>query len=171
MMGNRIVVVAGALIAFLLQVLLAPHIAIGFGLPNFMVAFCLAIAVARQDLTGPVLTFLMGLLYDLLSGGPVGGMAFSLTLAGALASSTFRRANNDTTFMAVAVLVGAVFVAELVYGLLFLLFGYAIGFGEALAFRILPCFLYDFVIALAFYFILTRILVQGAPSRSEIRQL
>ena len=171
MMGDRIVVVVGALIAFLLQVLLAPHIAIGFGFPNFMVAFCLAIAVARQDLTGPVLTFLMGLLYDLISGGPVGGMAFSLTLAGAVASSTFRRANNDTSFMAIAVLVGSVLLAELVYGLLFLLFGYAIGFGEALVYRVLPCFIYDLVIALAFYFLLTRLLGQNTPTSSEIRQL
>lgn len=171
MMGDRAIVVIGALAALLLQLLLAPHIAIGFAIPNFMVAFCLAAAVARQDATGPVLTFAMGLVYDLLSGGPVGGMAFSLTLVGALASSAFRRANNDTSFIAVALLAAAVFLNELVYGLLFLVFGYAAGFGEALVFRILPCFVYDLVIALAFYFALTRLLGRSAPARSEIRQL
>lgn len=171
MMGDRIVIAVAALISLLLQVLIAPHIAIGFAVPNFMAAFCLAAAVARQDATGPVLTFALGLIYDLISGGPVGGMAFSLTLCGALASSTFRRANNDTIFIAVAVLAGAAFLTELVYGVLFLMFGYAAGLGEALAFRVLPCFLYDFVVALVFYFALTRLLGRRTPSRSEIRQL
>ena len=171
MTDDRFVVGVGAFLSLLLQVLLAPHIAIGFGVPNFIAAFCLAMAVARQDAFNPVLTFVMGLLYDLLSGGPVGGMAFALTLVSALASSVFRRANNDTVFMAVAVLVGAVFLTELSYGILFLMFGSAMGFAEAFAFRVLPCFLYDVVIALVLFFVLTRLVVQRTPSRSEIKQL
>ena len=171
MTDDRFVVGVGAFLSLLLQVLLAPHIAIGFGVPNFIATFCLAMAVARQDASGPVLTFVMGLLYDLLSGGPIGAMAFSLTLVGALASSVFRRTNNDTVFMAIAVLVGAVFLTELAYGILYLLFGSAMGFAEALAFRVLPCFLYDIVIALVFYFVLTRLVGQKAPSHSEIKQL
>ena len=174
MMADKVPFVIGAVIVLLVQVFLAPHIAIGFAVPNFMLAYCLVFSVARPNLADPVLPFVMGLLYDLLSGGPVGAMAFTLTVACSLETSVFRRQSNDTAFMGVAVLLGGVLVAELVYGLFFLLFGYAASFPDALVYRVLPCFLYDTVIALALYLPFARLFGQGqgsAPLRSEIKQL
>ena len=172
MLSDRIVVIAGAVIAFLLQVLLAPHIAIGFAFPNFMLAFCLAVAVARPGNFGPVLPFVMGLVFDLISGGPVGVMAFTLTALSMLEAWAIRRIGYDTVFMAVTVLVGGVFLTELVYGLFLLLFGFAMSFPEALVYRVLPCFLYDLVISVAVFLAAFRLLGRGGgPLRSEITQL
>lgn len=171
MTNNRVVICISAFLSLLMQVFLAPHIAIGFALPNFIVAFCLAIVIVQQGTGGFILAFVMGLLYDLLSGGPVGGMAFSLTLVVAFASAMFRRANNDTLFITIAVLAGAVLLTEVIYGMLFLLFGYAMSLADALVFRVVPCFLYDFVIAFVFFFVLTRLVGTRTPLRSEIKQL
>ena len=168
---DRIVIAVGALAAFLLQVLIAPHIAILSAMPNFMVAFSLAIAIARKEGVSPILPFAMGLLFDLLSGGPVGAMAFSLTAASALGSWIYRRTGNDTLFMAIAVLAASVFVLELLYGLLILLFGFAAGFFEAFVYRMLPCFIYDFIVTLIAYLVVVRFLNRDVPLQSEIKQL
>ena len=168
---ERMIIVVGAIFAALLQAFLAPNIAIGYAVPNFAVAFCLAVAIARADIFGPVLPFVLGLVYDLMSGGPVGAMAFSLTAFSMLAAWLFQRANNDTVFMAIAVLLLGVVLVELTYGMFYLLFGYAAGFFEALVYRILPCFVYDAVLALLLYLVLARFLRREAPLQSEIRQL
>ena len=168
---DRIIVVVGAVVAVLLQAFVAPHIAIGYAVPNVLAAYCLAIAVVRADSAGPVLPFVLGLVYDLMSGGPVGAMAFTLTAVSTLASWLFQRANNDTVFMAIAVLFASVLLVELAYGVFYLLFGYAAGFFEAFAYRIVPCFVYDAVLALVLYLLASRFLRREAPLQSEIRQL
>ena len=168
---DRIIVIAGAIVAFLLQVILAPHIAVFSTVPNFMAAYCLAMAVARPGSAGLLMPFIMGLLYDLASGGPVGAMAFSLTAFSALGSWVFPRVNNDTAFMAVVVLAVSVFLTELAYGLLFLLSGYSAGVLEAFAYRVLPCFIYNFVIALVVYLVAMRLLNRDPVMQSEIKQL
>ena len=168
---ERIVAIAGAIIAVLLQVFLAPHIPIGYAAPNFLVAYCLALAIVRADANGPVMPFVLGLLYDLMSGGPVGAMAFTLTAFSMAASWVYQRANNDTKFMAIAVLLAGVLLVELAYGTFCLLFGYAAGFFEAFVYRVLPCFAYDAVLSLAIYLVMARFLKREAPLQSEIRQL
>lgn len=168
---ERIAIIVGAVLATLLQVLLAPHIPIAYAIPNFMVAYCMAVSVVRASEISPVLPFLLGLLYDLMSGGPVGAMAFTLTLFSMLSAWLFQRANNDTRFMAIAVLVMSILFVELTYGMVYLLFGYAAGFIEAIVYRIVPCFLYDAVIAVVLYFAVSRLLRREAPLQSEIRQL
>ena len=169
--GERIVIAVAAVVAVLAQVLLAPHISIGFATPNLILAIVIVIAVARAEQFGPLLPFVLGLVYDLLSGGPVGAMAFALTSMGMLSAWFFRRLNNDTIFMAIAVIVAGVLSTEFVYGLFFLMFGYAAGFLEALVYRILPCFVYDVVIAIALYLVMSRFFQNDAPLTSEIRQL
>ena len=168
---ERIIIVASAVITCLLQMFLAPHVAVGYAVPNFMAALCLAMAIVRAETLGPVLPFVLGLLYDLMSGGPVGAMAFSLTVFSMVASAVFQRANNDTVFMAVAVLLASVLLVELTYGMFYLLFGYSANFLEALAYRVFPCFVYDAVLALVIYLVLARFLRREAPLQSEIRQV
>ena len=169
--AERMVAIAGAVVAVVLQVLLAPHIIVGFAAPNFAAAFCLALAIARPDGVSPVLPFVLGLLYDLLSGGPVGGMAFVLTAFSALTAWVFRRVNNDTLFMALSVLAASVLLVELSYGILYLLLGYAANVVEAFVYRVLPCFVYDAVLALISYLVIGRLAARSVPSQPEITQL
>ena len=169
--GERIIVGIAAVVVVLLQVLVAPHIAIGYAVPNFIAAFCLAIAVARSESSGPVMPFVLGLIFDLVSGGPVGAMAFALPLLVTLESWLFERMNNDTLFMVIAVVGICLFLVEFIYGMVFLLFGYSAGFIEAFVYRILPCFVYDFVLALIAYAGASRFLGGDTVTRTEIKQL
>lgn len=172
MLANpRSLTIVGAVAAVLLQVLVAPHIAIGYGMPNVIAAYCLVVAVVQPGLFRHVLPFAMGLVYDLISGGPVGAMAFSLTAVCAFASWFFRRSGNDTVFMGLASLAVGALLAEFVYGVFFLMFGYSANLLDAFVFRILPCFLYDAVIVFALYPLALRFLSSKAPLRSEITQL
>ena len=105
----------GAVIAVLLQVVVAPNIALASALPNFVLAYALVLAVVRPDRTGPMLAFVLGLVFDLLGSGPVGAMAFLLVLVTFLASRAFSVLDNDTLFMPLVILVVSTLVVELFY--------------------------------------------------------
>ena len=168
---ERIFSLVGAVVVLLLQVLLAPHISIGYALPNFVCAFCLVMALVHPRVTGPVYCFILGLAFDFVSGGPLGAMAFVLTLVSTFESWLFLRANNDTRFMAITVLVGCVFACEILYGGIFLLFGYSAGVLEAFVMHSLPCFIYDFIIALVMLLLMLHMPRESVVTRTEIKQL
>ena len=64
--------VIGAIIAVVLQIALAPNIALFGVVPNFIMAYVLIVSIVCPDQSGPVFAFVLGLLFDLLGTGPVG---------------------------------------------------------------------------------------------------
>ena len=104
--------VIGAVIAVLLQITVAPAITLFEAVPNFIVAFCIVRAVATPASSGSVMPLVLGLLFDLMGGGPVGGMAFVLVLVTFLASRLFMALNNDTLFMPVAIMLACIMLVE-----------------------------------------------------------
>ena len=84
---NNLVLVVGAIAAFVLQIALAPAVALFSAQPNFLLAYALVVAIVIPTEAGPVLPFVMGLLYDLTGTGPVGGMALLLVIACFLATA------------------------------------------------------------------------------------
>ena len=100
---NNLVLVVGAIAAFVLQIALAPAVALFSAQPNFLLAYALVVAIVIPTEAGPVLPFVMGLLYDLTGTGPVGGMALLLVIACFLASRVFSLMDNDTLFMPLAI--------------------------------------------------------------------
>lgn len=62
---NNLVLVVGAIVAFVLQIALAPAVALFSAQPNFLLAYALVVAIVIPTEAGPVLPFAMGLLYDL----------------------------------------------------------------------------------------------------------
>lgn len=171
MTPDRIAIVVGAVLAVVLQIALAPYIAIGPAMPNFIIVFTLIVAVSRPHAFGALLPFIMGLAYDLVSGGPVGAMAFSLTAVSYLIARLFSALENDTLFMPLAMLAIGVFLTELVYGLFIMLFGYNAGIVEALAYRVAPCFAYDLVVGIILYLFTTRFFRQQQAGRLDVMQL
>lgn len=168
---ERIFTIVGALVALLLQVVVAPYIPLFSAVPNFVVAFTCAIAIARSHSYGPVMPFLLGLLFDVVGGGPLGAMAFSLTLFTFVASRVFAGASNDTVFMAIAFVALAVLLVDVSYGIFLLLFGYNASLFEAIAYRIAPCFLYDVVIGIVVFFVASRFAQPKVAPRTDITQL
>ena len=146
--GERVIMAIGALAAVALQVFVAPHIGVLGGIPNFVVVWAVLVAVTRPSRFGPVLPFVLGLAFDLFSGGPVGAMAFSLTAFSMGTALFLEHMNNDTRFMSIVALALGLVLVELSYGVFLLLFGYNAGLLEAVAYRVVPCFLYDLVVGL-----------------------
>ena len=168
---ERIFIVVGAVVALLLQLLVAPYIIVLSAMPNFTIAFTVAVAIARPRQYGPVLPFVLGLAYDLISGGPVGAMAFSLTLFTYLIARYFDSVGNDSLVMSLAFIVLGVLLVELSYGIFLLLFGFSANLFEALVYRMAPCFIYDSVLAVVCFFIARRFVQPTGATRADITQL
>lgn len=130
--------VIGAVIAVLLQITVAPAITLFEAVPNFIVAFCIVRAVATPASAGSVMPLVLGLLFDLMGGGPVGGMAFVLVLVTFLASRLFMALNNDTLFMPVAIMLACIMLVEVMYGLIVVVCGADVPLGEAFLYRTRP---------------------------------
>lgn len=167
---DRIAIVVGAILAVFLQVALAPYIAILAAMPNFIVIFALIVAVSRPFAYGAVLPFVLGLVFDLASGGPVGAMAFSLTAFSYLVARLFSSLDNDTLFMPLAMLALGLFLVEFAYGMFLLMFGYSAGLLEAIAYRVAPCFVYDLVIAVILYLFTSRFFRQQGSIHHDVMQ-
>ena len=163
---SRIATFVGAFIAVALQLLIAPNIAISSALPNFVAAYVIVLSVTRPQPASTVLAFLLGLLYNLVAGGPVGGMALLLVLVAFLASRAFAALANDTLFMPIAILVVSSLVVELLYAALLMLLGLDVALLDALAQRVLPCALYDSVVGLVMYPLVLKF-VAGATTPRE----
>lgn len=148
---DRIFVLIGAAIACLLQVVIAPQISIAQVMPNFLVIWALLVAVTRARVGNIVLPFVLGLLFDLMTGGPLGAMAFCLTLFAVASSALFVAIDNDTLFVSLTALAVGILLVELSYGIGMLLLGYEASFVDALVYRIVPCFIYDTIIAFALF--------------------
>ncbi len=171
MTPDRIAVIVGAVLALFLQLVLAPYITILSAMPNFVVIFTLIVAVSRPHSFGALLPFVLGLLYDLLTGGPVGVMAFSLTAFSYLVARLFASLENDTLFMPLAMMALGIFLVELAYGMLLTLFGYNAGLFEAISYRVAPCFVYDLVLGVILYLFTTRFFRTSGAIHHDITQL
>lgn len=158
--SERIFIVAGAVLSVLMQVLVAPHIALfgGMAFPNVIVVFTMLVAVTRPAQFNPILPFVLGLVFDLISGGPVGAMAFSLTVFSVVTALFVSRMSNDTSFVEIISLAIGLLLVELSYGVFLMLFGYPVDFFGALAYRVVPCFLYDFFLGAVLYPLVSRFL-------------
>ncbi len=164
-MSRTLAVVIGAALAVLLQVVVAPAMAIGGIVPNFLLAYALAVVLARPHALGVVLPVVLGLLFDLLGGGPVGAMGLFLLLATLAVKRLYLMLDNDTLFIPLGLLVAAVFCVELLYAVLLVVCGFPVALGQALLLRGLPCALYDTVLAVALFLIMRFVL-----GRIEARQ-
>lgn len=143
--------IIGTIVAIILQAVLAPYLAIGSAVPNLLLAFAVAYAVASRRTTVCIMPFVAGLAYDLLGSGPVGAMAL-LTLAACFAATNLvMRFGDDSPFMPVVSIVGVIFLANILYAVLCTTCGWDVGLGEALLNRSLPTGLYDTVVALVMY--------------------
>ncbi len=155
------------LVVLILQVVIAPAIGIGYGLPNFVLAFCVAFAVASRRTNVVVMPFLAGLAFDLLGTGPVGGFALLCLVASGVAALLYDRMDNDTLFIPLACICICILGAEVLYACICVTCGWHVGLGEALLYRSLPNFLYDTVIALVMYPLL-RLLLRRTSGSAEM---
>ncbi|MDD7369284.1 MAG: rod shape-determining protein MreD [Berryella intestinalis] len=147
---------AGALVALLLQLLAAPALSIGGAVPNFAIVFVMAYALVRPHRLGPVMPFALGLAFDLVSGAPVGSMAFSLLLISIVVARLFEALDNDAILVPLVLLGGGVLAVELIHALFMLAGGVSASLGDALIHVVVPCAVYEFFLGAATYLVMHR---------------
>lgn len=136
-----------AIVVLLVQLIIAPYINIGYGMPNFVL--CATIVLSLLDSRSPkyILFFLMGLIYDLSSSSPIGLMALTCLVISFILSLLNNIFENDSLGMQIALIVLGCFFGEFLYAILIIICSTDVSFPEAVLYRILPCGLYDSVLA------------------------
>lgn len=167
MSGFRVAVGVGALVVVLLQIVVAPNIALFAAVPNFILSYVLVVAVTSGASCGLVMPFVLGLLFDLVGGGPVGACAFLLVLATFLLSRAAALTDNGTLFMPLVLLLGSTLLVQVLYGVLLAMCGAVASPIEAFFYRSLPCALYDGVIGLVMYPLVMRFVTRRQAAQPE----
>ena len=157
----KLPVVIGALIAIILQIVVAPNVNVLSAAPNFILCYVVAIAVGNARNVGYVLPFVCGLVYDIAGSGPVGAMAFVCVAVTFAASLAFQAFDNETLFIPVAIIIASCFLANIAYGILMIACGVDVGLLDALRCVCLPCGLYDTVLSLIAYPLVLRFALKG----------
>lgn len=127
-----------------LQVMIAPYIAISGVSPNFMLLGAVCAGILCGPRRGCAIGFLCGLLFDLSTTGPIGAMAFILTVVGYLMGVFAADLLQQNWFMPVFALFIAAFVTELLRVIVLALFG-QVAFLSGLVHVVFPGTLYDAV--------------------------
>ena len=162
--------IIGALIVFVLQIVLAPNIAVFSLVPNFFAAYALVVAIARPQSSAVVLGFVLGMIYDILGYGPMGSMALLLVIATFCITQVFAVLDADSFSIAFVLLLVFLLVVELAYALILLLFGMVDSLGAAIIYRALPGALYNCVLALIFYPLAQRFIAVSSSGRKDFSQ-
>lgn len=166
MLNERILVIVGAVVAVLLQVLVAPNISLFSAVPNFLIVYTLLVAMVVPDEEHYVLAFVMGFISDLLGYGPVGALAFLLIIAAFIASRLHAAFANGTVFVPLIAMMATIFVVEVCYALFMLIAGSGLSVGDSFMYRVIPATLYDCVLGLLLYPVMRR-LFSASPMAVE----
>lgn len=164
-MRAMITLIAGSAVALLLQVVLAPNIAIMGAMPNFVLVYAGAAAMIYQGDAAIVAAFLSGLVFDLALGSPVGVMAALLTLAAFAASRAGAFFGNDTLGASLLACMACSLLVEALYALYFVVAA-GVPFFDALLMRALPCALFDCAMGLIAFPLIAFLFARSAPAHS-----
>ncbi len=173
-MRESIIAIVGGVVAVLLQIIVAPNIAIFSAMPNFVLAYTGIVAMLCRENKIVVLAFFLGLAYDLLGSNPVGLMSGLLVLVAFIAGRAYDMFGNDTVFVPLAVSMVCSLLVELIYAVVLSVFGSGASLGDAILLRALPCAFYDAAMGLIVFPLLTVFLkpsarAQKGPSQTTVR--
>jgi rod shape-determining protein MreD len=154
---------AALLAGAVLQAALAPYLAIGQVVPNFLLLVVVTIALVEGPGPGAAVGFSAGLIFDLLGSGPVGPMILVLTLTGYLTGLVHENMFAEGWLLPLTVLGIATLSAEVAYGLILLLLGSGGPFWGTFLTKMLPAAIYNTALALLIFPWLARFLRQERP--------
>lgn len=138
-------IVVMGIVAFLLQVILSPNIAIGGISPNFFLVMLVPVCIISSQRGSVVTGFVFGLLFDLVGAGPVGAMALVMSAAGYFLSGMLSSIKLDR--MSVWMIACAILslVVSFVFCIVLSITGYEQSFFASIVFRVLPWTVYTLV--------------------------
>lgn len=165
--STNIRIYIGSLIVIILQILLGPIISINAVVPNMLLAYTIVCIVIRPDKMHLVFAFIMGILYDLVCSGPVGAMAFVMVVFAFIVANVLRRLEIINLGVSLLTIAVSVFFVELFYGVFQVSILVNAPFVEVLAYRILPCAIYDIILAFIMFAIMARIIAPPVTTSAE----
>ncbi len=143
-------------VCFVLEAALGPNIAVAGGRIDFMLIFAGCVALSFGGTYGVLCSFGAGLLFDLMTSGPVGAMAFLLTLSSFFLGAEDRDRLADDMAGACRLFFVSAAAVELAYQLCLALTSQQGSFVDVVFRRWLPSTLLDCVVFLPFVFLLSR---------------
>lgn len=156
---NRSGAVIGAIVvSFLLQIMVAPHVAVLGAVPSFPVLVVITLAIVEGPAAGAVSGFAAGLVLDMLGIGPIGAWALVLVLVGYVAGMLQENLFAEGWLQPLTVAVVVSVSAELAYLVVMAVLGSGAPFWRSVVAVVLPRGVYNVVLAVLFYPWLGRIL-------------
>ncbi|MBN2848121.1 MAG: rod shape-determining protein MreD [Coriobacteriia bacterium] len=152
--------------AFVLQVMLAPHLAVFGVVPNLFLLVVITLSFVEGPVAGAVAGFAAGLLFDLLGAEPVGAWALVLTVTGYVGGMLQENLFAEGWLAPVMVAVIAGLVADTSYLLVLTVLGAGPAFWAALGGVVLPRAVYNAVLVLLAYPWLARFLRSDRQMKS-----
>ena len=116
-MSKQTVYLITFVVCILFQAGIAPAIAIGGCLPNFLIIPVLLVSLRSGSGMGSIAGFACGLLYDLMSNGTVGCMALVFVLVALAVGVVGSGTDTQSPLFTCLVAVVASFLVEFVYGI------------------------------------------------------
>ncbi|MDO9557133.1 MAG: rod shape-determining protein MreD [Coriobacteriia bacterium] len=164
---NRFWTTVGAILAaIVVQVVLAPHLALFGSIPSFPVLVVITLAIVEGPEAGAVSGFAAGLMLDLLGTSPVGVWALVLVIVGYVAGLLQENLFAEGWLMPFTVAIVAGLLAEFSYLLVLQVLGSGLAFWNSVWTVVLPRGVYNTVLALLFYPWLARLLRSDRSMKS-----
>lgn len=145
-----------ALVCAVVQLALAPNIALGNGRANIALVFAALIALTVGGRAGVLAGFFGGLFFDFSTTGPIGLMALLLTIMSYVLRTEERNRLADEPSASFGLFAVASLVVIFFYHMAMLLVGLSDSFIDAVVFRTLPTFFLTCVAFGIFEYALTR---------------
>ena len=120
-MNKRIVYLITLIVCILLQLGIAPHIAIGGATPNFLLLPVLLISLYSGVAVGSLTGFLLGILQDLATDGAIGCMALIFVIVAVCVGAISTNLETKTALLACILVVVSSFFMEIAYGFIYVL--------------------------------------------------
>lgn len=166
-MSSRLVPTVIAILgAALLQVAIAPYIAVGSIVPNLLLLVVVTLALVEGPRAGASAGFAAGLVFDLLGSGPMGPMALVLTVVGYVTGSLQVNMFAEGWLLPATVVFLGGLVTEVSYGLVLMLLGSGAPFWATFGHVMVPGAVYNGALALLIYPWLARRLRRDRPMQT-----
>lgn len=165
-MNRALTTTLALLVAIVLQVALAPQIAVLGVVPNFVFLVVVTLALLEGPVAGCAAGFFGGLLFDLLGASVVGPYALVFCVAGYVAGLIHANMFAEGWLLPVSVVFIASVGAEITYGVIMSVLDIGLPFWSALVRIMLPGAVYTTVLAVLLYPLMTRVLRRDRTVKS-----
>lgn len=154
------------LVAVILQVAIAPYLAVFGVVPNIVFLVVVTLALVEGPVAGCAAGFVGGLMFDLLGSGVVGPYALVLTVVGYVAGLMQANMFAEGWLLPVSVVAVASLATEVSYGIILAIVGAGESFWAGALTVMLPGALYNTILAVLVYPWLARLLRRDKTVKS-----